>query len=249
MRLAVQTEDSGHESELWPAALGPYVAVGCPKVESLLPEGGNCAKGNKLPFPLPENSPRSAMESCFSDNLVAEGDAWRRDLLAFCVLLCAMPWTAKTLIRKGARLTGQGCRKGRLEGVCVARRTGLASLQFSCPLIHAVPATPGPQGRASHLAEDSTQTTATCGSKKPALAHTGRWGRVSQAPFFLSAQDSNFAEREWRLCLAPRQPAAAFCTASAYSTCPNSCSHPNHCGFLSPWEHGTGSGDPPCPSD
>lgn len=87
------------------------------------------------------------MVSCFSGNLVAEGDAWRRDLLAFCVLLCAVPWAAKTLIRKGARLTGRGCRKGRVEGVCVARRTGLASLQLSCQLDPRSACHPRPPGQ------------------------------------------------------------------------------------------------------
>lgn len=121
---SAKTEDSG-PGELWPAALGPK-AIGCPKVESLLPEGDNCAKGDRLPFPLPEDSPKSAVETRFSGNLAAEGDAWQGDLLAFGVLLWAIPWAAKTLIRKGARLTGQGCRKGRTkgEGVCVWQDAG-----------------------------------------------------------------------------------------------------------------------------
>lgn len=87
------------------------------------------------------------METRFSGNLAAEGDAWRRDLLAFCVLLWAIPWAAKTLIRNGAGLTGQGCRKERMKGVCVARRRDSLLCSLAASLIHAVPATPWPPGQ------------------------------------------------------------------------------------------------------
>lgn len=129
----------------------------------------------------------------------------------------------------------------------------LVLCSLAANLSHALP--PLCQDRASHLAKDSTQTTATCGSKTHGLC-TQAWGwglgrSVSQHPFSFLHRTAIFAEREWRLHVGP--------TAASCGRLPRLCLLLYLPKLLlapqppwlpvSPWEHGMVSGYPPCPGD
>lgn len=155
----------------------------------MVPEGARCKPtGCCFPFQRTVQGLQWGLVSVGS--LAAEAAPWWWDLLEFCVLRRDVPWTGKTLVRKGQGLQGRGTgelylnpRKGGVQG-CVARHVGLASLRFGCRLDPC--SAPHPQGRASHLAKDSTQTTATCGSKtQPLRSQAGAAGCLRHPSSFL----------------------------------------------------------------
>lgn len=73
---------------------------------------------------------------------------------------------------------------------------------------------------------------------------------MSQASFFFSARDSNFAEREWRRHVGPTAGSCRSLPHLCLLYLPKLLLAPQPPWLpVSPWEHGMGSGCPPCPRD